>query len=74
MAPEVLYDKMARTQEVFQAAVEIGRKCGVSLKAPSILTAIMSVCVRKMSSNSLSRRIPLVQKYFRRPKRWAAAG
>ena len=37
LAPEVLYDKMARTREVFQAAVEMGRKCGVSLKLPHLV-------------------------------------
>lgn len=37
MAPEVLYDKMARTREVFQAAVEMGQRCGVSLKLPHLV-------------------------------------
>lgn len=34
MAPDVLYDKMKRTREVFQTAMEAGRRCGVSLKLP----------------------------------------
>lgn len=34
MAPEVLYDKMARTRDVFQTAIEIGQERGVSLKLP----------------------------------------
>ena len=37
MAPDVLYDKMERTREVFQAALEAGRECGVSLKLPHLV-------------------------------------
>lgn len=37
MVPDVLYDKMDRTRDVFQAAVEMGRKCGVSLKLPHLV-------------------------------------
>lgn len=36
LAPDVLYDRLARTREVFQAAVEMGRRCGVSLKLPHL--------------------------------------
>lgn len=37
MAAETLYDKMERTREVFQAAIEMGQKCGVSLKLPHLV-------------------------------------
>lgn len=37
MAPDVLYDKMERTREAFQAALEVGRECGVSLKLPHLV-------------------------------------
>lgn len=37
MAPDVLYDKMERTREVFQSAIETGRGCGVSLKLPHLV-------------------------------------
>lgn len=37
MAPDVLYDKMERTREVFQSAIEAGRACGVSLKLPHLV-------------------------------------
>lgn len=37
MAPNVLYDKMAHTREVFQEAIAAGRECGVSLKLPHLV-------------------------------------
>lgn len=36
MASDVLYDKMARTRDVFQASMEAGHECGVSLKLPHL--------------------------------------
>lgn len=37
MAHDTLYDKMSRTREIFQAAMEMGKKCGVSLKLPHLV-------------------------------------
>lgn len=37
MASETLYDKMERTKEVFQEAVETGKMCHVSLKLPHLV-------------------------------------
>ena len=37
MASDVLYDQMKRTGEVFQRAIEAGRKHGVSLKLPHLV-------------------------------------
>lgn len=37
MAPDVLYDKMERTREVFQKTVEVGQMYGVSLKLPHLV-------------------------------------
>jgi len=37
MAPQTLYDKMEKTRRVFQAAIEMGQKCGVSLKLPHLV-------------------------------------
>lgn len=37
MAAEVLYDKMARTRDVFQAAIEVGKAQNVSLKLPHLV-------------------------------------
>lgn len=37
MAPQTLYDKMEKTRRVFQAAIEAGKKCGVSLKLPHLV-------------------------------------
>lgn len=37
MAGQTLYDKMEKTREVFQRAMEAGKKCGVSLKLPHLV-------------------------------------
>ena len=37
MASNILYDKMARTRDVFQRALEVGQECGVSLKLPHLV-------------------------------------
>lgn len=36
MAPQALYGKRARVEEVFQRAAEAGEKCGVALKLPHL--------------------------------------
>ena len=37
MSSQILYDKMARTAEVFQKAMEVGEQCGVCLKLPHLV-------------------------------------